>query len=809
MIYLLEKDGKPSMVKTATSNTIELAKDFLNNYQLYTGNTLFGELKSTLSAEDSNRNITKTIGNMKLEVTNNDGYSSFKWYYSSNDVSATFTKFITLVYKDGFLSGFIDNWQLYNIGSTNVKLTEQQAKAIALDITKTHILTINFDTALSATKFNASNVQWVSLIFDGSVDADTIRSKDLLELYPVWRVGVALDKLYGQHYGLEVEIWADTGQVRAVQEAWLNADPTKDSSFISESEIQESSSQIDELIVDTGQSSLFPSGLILNIGLVLLVFGSVTSLVILVMQRKKNPNTLLLKPRCHKKYVVLLLVALLSILVLMPVEVASAATRIGVIWGSESSGATGYPAPAGPSWRKHSTEVSLQQSTAASIASYFGLGGWTAQNNQGTQAQGSIATNINSQIQTYSDSYTRLAFIDFDYGNGHDLPSPGGEFHFIFEDQIGTSGGDWYGTRWNNINNAVYDKGIYTRVDRGKTMFAFINTCNSASLVIPGTSTSWQGMGTYGAKGLPYAFTQGRTVVDKSNTPGFNLQYNMSDDAYGDPDDGSQVFIGFQMGSASLMQKIPYPNGIHTYQEWVLQFFYHILYYNGVSVNSGLDLASIQIYGMFFSNPSNPLRSFTSYWWMPPGYTTEGPGSLQIYGNGRMQLRGLADDFDDGNYNGWTPLQGSWTVASGKLITVNWDSLIRTNEQLVDRHVRANVRTTITGPNSWNTAWVIAKYDSMWNNMIYALIHTNGVVELSAFRNGQKLSWATNPTGLNPATEHYMDVDIIGTKAYVYVDGNLMLSPEHDWFDDFGGYTALYSHGDSMASFDDVTIIKQ
>ncbi len=61
----------------------------------------------------------------------------------------------------------------------------------------------------------------------------------------------------------------------------------------------------------------------------------------------------------------------------------------------------------------------------------------------------------------------------------------------------------------------------------------------------------------------------------------------MSDDAYGDPDDGSQVFIGFNMGSASLMQKIPHPNGAHTYQEWILSFFNNILYYNGVSVNSG------------------------------------------------------------------------------------------------------------------------------------------------------------------------------------------------------------------------------
>jgi hypothetical protein len=43
---------------------------------------------------------------------------------------------------------------------------------------------------------------------------------DPLALYPVWRVGVALDQWYGNMYGVEVDIWVDTKEIRTIEEAW-------------------------------------------------------------------------------------------------------------------------------------------------------------------------------------------------------------------------------------------------------------------------------------------------------------------------------------------------------------------------------------------------------------------------------------------------------------------------------------------------------------------------------------------------------------------------------------------------------------
>ena len=79
--------------------------------------------------------------------------------------------------------------------------------------------------AFEAQNFNESNICWMSLIFDDSLGADKSRNEDQLCLYPVWRIGIALDKWYGHLYGIEVDIWADTGEVRSVQEAWSTLPP--------------------------------------------------------------------------------------------------------------------------------------------------------------------------------------------------------------------------------------------------------------------------------------------------------------------------------------------------------------------------------------------------------------------------------------------------------------------------------------------------------------------------------------------------------------------------------------------------------
>ncbi len=810
MIHVLENEGVPSLTEQASSaNVLEMAKGFLSNYQTYTSNPLFGELKATLDSVDSCKNLTKTLGNKILEVTLSNGFASFKWYYTSNGATAPFSKFIALVFKDGFLSGFVDNWQFYNVGSTSINLSQEEAIILALETARAHAYSLKLETyGFEAKNINETNIRWASLIFDSSLNANRTRSEDVLALYPVWRVGIALDKWYGYMYGIEVDIWADNGEVRYIQEAWSTMPPPEGVLTANMSTVGELTSQTSDenpTTMSNSQTSVVDeaeSNIMMWITRPTIVAAVMGIALVLVITKKKSHSYNLLKPRSLKTGGILLGVLILSMIVLTPIAAVSAATKTAVIWGSESTGANDPNFPPNYNWRKSLDERSQQQVTASILRQYFQYGGgYTAYNNQGSNGATSNKDDVLSAIQTYTDASSRVAFVDFDHGVGNYI---NGEFHFMFEDQTGTGIGTWE-SHWWDISKGVYDRDIYWRTWYGKTLFAFINTCHSASLVIPGTSTPWQGYGTQGAKGIPYAFTHGRTVVDREQTPGFNIESHMSDDAYFYPDDGSQVFIGFVGGSASLTQRIPYDSGPY-YHSWVDRFFYYALYYSDMSVNHALDHASFELWGMYFANPYVPLRDFTAYWWN--GVPSEtGPGSMAVYGNGRLRLKSFGDDFNDGNYNGWTVTMGSWSASTGKLRSQQQNSLIRTNQQFTtDRHVRVQAKTLTAGPGNGDVAWVMAKYVDL-NNMVCGSLHKNGLVQLAIVKNGQTLTWSGS-SPFNPLNTNTIEVNIVGTKAWVWVNGNLKLTVTHEWLDDFSGYTALYSHS-STAEFDDITVLTQ
>ena len=803
MIHVLEREGPLSLVKpTPFANALGMAKDFLSNYQMYTANPLFGELRSTLDTVDVNKNLTKTIGTKHLEVTINNGYTSFKWYYTSNGVIAPFSKFVSLVFKDGFLAGFVDNWQLYNVGTASVNFNEKEAIAIALDAAKAHSWSLKLEAnTLDAKNFNESNVRWTSLIFDDSLNTNKARSEDVLALYPVWRVGIALDKWYGYMYGIEVDVWADTGEVRSVQEAWSTMPPPEGVPSVDMNKVDNLSSQVSDEKPANMLSSQAPavSEVELNpvmwVALSTLASAFTGTALIFLHKKKKSSSIHLLKPRYFKIGGMLLCGLILSMTALASVATVTATTKTAVIWGSESTGAAAYQEP-WINWRKSKAEVDQQRATAITLGSYFQDGGYAAYNHQGIRNPGSSKAQIIDDTQTYTDTSSRVAFVDFDHGIGSYI---NGEFHFMFEDNEGTMGSG------NPLENGVFDRDVYWRTWYGKTLFAFISTCMSANLTHPDTGEPWQGYGTQGAKGLPYAFTHGLTVVDREQASDFNIEYHMSDDAYFYPDDGVQVYIGFPWGSPSLSQPIPYDTGPHNYAEWVDSFFDYALHYDDMSVNHALDHASFELWGMYFANPYVPLRGFTAHW----DYFTDFPDcTMAIYGNGRLRLKSFGDDFNDGNYNGWTVTQGSWSASTGTLRSQQQYSLIRTNQQFTtDRHVRVQAKTLTSGPDNWDVAWVMAKYVDT-NNMVYGLLHKNGLVELSIVKNGQKLMWSGS-SPFNPLNTNTIEVNIVGTKAWVWVNGNLKLTATHDWLDDFGGYAALYSHTGSTAEFDDITVLEQ
>ncbi|MCJ7559706.1 hypothetical protein MUO79_03685, partial [Candidatus Bathyarchaeota archaeon] len=416
MIQVLENEGAPSLTKPRTSTNTFAAKSFLTDYQTYTADSLYGELRSTLDNVGANKNITKISGNTQLNVSAIDGYTTFKWTYIFNGVTAP-SRFIAMGFKNGFLTAFVDNWNLYSIGGTSVNLSKEEAVAIALDSARRHSWSVQLEEdTLDVKNLNEKRVSWSTLIFDGSLNADKARSEDPLRLYPVWRVGVTLNKWYGDLYGIEVDIWADTGEVRSVQEAWSTLPPPEDNSTANVN--SQASANLAMLIT-------FPT-----------VAAATGAIMVLVKQKKKLHTYNLLKRSGLKAGGILLCILISSIILFAPIATVNATTRGAAVWGSESTGAWNNYLQ--KSWRKSPTEVYWQRLTAANISIWFGNNGYYGNNginHQGIRNPGSSKSQILTDIMNLRNTYDYVAVVDFDHGvGGYPWYAPPGELHYMFED---------------------------------------------------------------------------------------------------------------------------------------------------------------------------------------------------------------------------------------------------------------------------------------------------------------------------------------------------------------------------------------
>jgi hypothetical protein len=618
MLNVFKNEGLPSLNKqAATGNAVELAQGFLSNYQTYTKNTLFGELKSTLNNIDANKNLTTIINDTRLEVSSINGYTTFKWIYSFDNILAP-AKFIALGFNNGFLTYFVDNWQLYKIGSTKIALSEKEAATIALETTKTCSWSLKLDDdAFEIKYFNESNVIWSTLFFDSSLEANKARNDDALVLYPVWRCGVALDKWYGNLYGLEVDIWADTKEIKQTQEAWSTITPEEERTILDMLKANASTAQ-------TPDKGPTVTGIQLNsltwIAFPVLAVAIVGATLLWVRKKKNVLSYSSMKLRAIKTCIALLCVLMISMPVVMCISTANA-TGGAVIWGSESTGA--FDEIYGYSWRKHPTEVQLQQTVSSTVRTYFANNGYgTAWNHQGNS---SSKTQILSDISALQNSYNKVAVVDFDHGVGLSpgyptLLTPPNEFHYMFEDNTGTIIGNRT-HHYTDPSHGVYDMDVYsTLTTPNKISFAFINTCLSADLSYQAWLTgSWPPYPDR-ARGMAFAFTH-RLVGSQ-----------MSSDGYNSPDSSDQCYIGFPWGSASLMQHIPYDTGVQ-YRWWVTYFFYYALNFD-MSVKDALDTVCSQYWGTTFGN--SPLSAstggFTAYWWNGNPETMPN-SSMAIYGD--------------------------------------------------------------------------------------------------------------------------------------------------------------------------------
>jgi hypothetical protein len=212
-IYL--NGGFPLTTQPATT-PIEMAKDFLERYPTHSDGSYYCTMRSMLDDVEGDKTITKTVENIKLEVTVSESYTEFRWKYSFNGIEAT-SKCVVLNFENGFLNYFIDTWSLCTIGSTDLNISEEEAIEIAMNAAENH--SWNLSSGTTITEFNIVGVSETKLSFGNYPTKNESRGGNPLTLYPGWRVKLYFDKLYpGSVYGLDIAIWADTREVNDIRE---------------------------------------------------------------------------------------------------------------------------------------------------------------------------------------------------------------------------------------------------------------------------------------------------------------------------------------------------------------------------------------------------------------------------------------------------------------------------------------------------------------------------------------------------------------------------------------------------------------
>ena len=175
------------------ANLTDMAKDILEKYQAHTGADTAKPI-SMLDMIDETKSRNVTSGNIDLSVSHlvipdvvND--TSFLWTYVFNGAEYTH---VLLSFNKGVFHILRDDRAIYTIGSTDVKVTKEQAIDIAV-------------------KYIEKYSYWFNETEDRAVAGLASCPRNGAVLYPFWSVVLDFNQAYGGD--ISVRVWADSGEV--------------------------------------------------------------------------------------------------------------------------------------------------------------------------------------------------------------------------------------------------------------------------------------------------------------------------------------------------------------------------------------------------------------------------------------------------------------------------------------------------------------------------------------------------------------------------------------------------------------------
>jgi hypothetical protein len=599
-ISLYNDVGSP-VLKQPTTNTLVMAQGFLERYQSFTGNSLYGSLSSMLNNTTLQTNVTKTAGNVMLQATvfDNQTENDLVWSYVDNNGNPAPMKDIVLSYRNGYLESFLDNWQLYQTVGVPT-LSSQNAVATALQVVKNFsYIAQNADgTNFTVSDFKVAttfNVTLSYMNYDVQTPLQSTRGSDPYTLYPAWYVGVGFDKIYPDGItGLNIWVWADTGNLGSVE-------PMKIQNLSVVSDETVSSSSVATIQTETNQ---VPALVILS----LIAASGVSGLM--AVQFYGNKNKLagfrhLWKMTSSKRKVAAFCLIVLPVTLIVAVPTVKASALKSELYASSWTINPPYEydpwIPALQNYYQENEYLYASQITEYIQMLYQQYEGIDSTNNAGS---GTDYSNIYENI--IHDHYNYPGSVVFHFGPG------GSPDTYIDSNGVTMSSMEIY----------------YAAYGYSTISFVMMWSCNDAGY--------WQ----WNGNGYTYYYTQ---YFANAWTQTNNLRL----DGFGNPDDSAHCFIGF-LGESPSISYESFAGWPQVAGYWIEWFYYYAVYEHD-TVHQALNDASNEVFGVPYN--MSPLPQYYTYWpggWMGEEYYPEGQndlGAMEVYGDSNIYISEGGSDY--------------------------------------------------------------------------------------------------------------------------------------------------------------------
>jgi hypothetical protein len=213
-LYVVE--GAPLYAELQPESEIGKAEAVLERYHQYNEVPNFQVTRALLDTLTKTESTTVTLGNTKLEVTEDTDSTRFEWSQIYNGVDTTT---VNIRFLNGTLRSFTNSLCLETIGGTDVNISEEQAIQIAVERAK------SFSWKAGTDPNNMTEVKDFTVL-ESPIKAElSMQPREGTTLYPYWMVDLYLDKVYpGGVSSIEVGLWADTGEIHLIQELSYGGD---------------------------------------------------------------------------------------------------------------------------------------------------------------------------------------------------------------------------------------------------------------------------------------------------------------------------------------------------------------------------------------------------------------------------------------------------------------------------------------------------------------------------------------------------------------------------------------------------------